>query len=249
MVSGGNDPYSTWGTRANGIRMIFGYETVSIDSPNYGKFFWEEWNKGKSLSYSHLDASWRIRTSQSPAVVAFGANSSEAYARLDNERFLSWGAVSANWAAWRWYYATSLIDNSLDIPGQVNIHGTTARGNSDEQVQAIARNIGIDASDTSAIEQRQYDSKAVQTDALTLVVEKDGDIELLLNKPAISKSGKDNLTDADFIVKAQNIAAQYNLTDNQEYRVGMIRDLNENSASQTEKGTARIVEKRWFSTK
>jgi hypothetical protein len=30
MVSGGHDPYSTWGTRSRGIRMVFGYETVSI---------------------------------------------------------------------------------------------------------------------------------------------------------------------------------------------------------------------------
>lgn len=243
MISGGNDPYTTWGTRANGVRMIFGYETVSVDSPNYGRFFWEEWNKGKSLSYSHLDASWRIRTRQSPAVVAFGATSSEAYARLDGERYLSWGAVSANWASWRWYYASSLIDNPLALPGQVNIHGVTAGGNSDAQVQAIARNIGIDASDASAIEQRKFDTKAVQTDAVTLIVEKDGDFELLLNKAAASKSDKNGLTNADFVAEAQNIVQQYNLTANQEYRVSMVRDLNEDSASQTEKGTARVVEK------
>ncbi|MGH9846444.1 MAG: DUF6345 domain-containing protein, partial [Blastocatellia bacterium] len=56
MISGGHDPYSTWGTRSKGIRFVFGYETVSIDSPNYGKYFWEEWNKGKTFKYAFLDA-------------------------------------------------------------------------------------------------------------------------------------------------------------------------------------------------
>ena len=34
--------------RANlGLRMIFGFETTSVDNPNYGKYFFQEWNKNK----------------------------------------------------------------------------------------------------------------------------------------------------------------------------------------------------------
>jgi hypothetical protein len=29
--------------------MLLGYETVNIDSPNYGKKFWELWNAGKGV--------------------------------------------------------------------------------------------------------------------------------------------------------------------------------------------------------
>ena len=39
--------------------MIFGFETNSVDNPNYGRFFFEEWNKNKSFSQAWLDASWR----------------------------------------------------------------------------------------------------------------------------------------------------------------------------------------------
>ena len=87
--------------------MLFGYETVSYDNPNYGKYFWDEWRKGKSFSKAFLDASWRISHRQAPAVVACGATKNEAINRVFNERKLYWGAVSRNWWWWRWYYAAS----------------------------------------------------------------------------------------------------------------------------------------------
>lgn len=104
-VLDGHNPIRTWSPANLGFRMLFGFETVSWDDPNYGKYFWEEWKKGKSLSTSWLDASWRIATDQSPSVVAVGANQTEAQNRLYNERYLSWDAVSTSWWSWRWYYA------------------------------------------------------------------------------------------------------------------------------------------------
>ncbi|MGZ8941087.1 MAG: DUF6345 domain-containing protein, partial [Limisphaerales bacterium] len=45
-VSGSDTPVKTWwGPNKGGLRMLFGYETTSIDHAGYGKFFWEEWNK------------------------------------------------------------------------------------------------------------------------------------------------------------------------------------------------------------
>lgn len=108
-VTGGHSPIRTWSKANLGFRMLFGYETVSYDNPNYGKYFWEEWNKGKnkSLSTAFLDASWRISHRQAPAVVACGATKDEAKNRVFNERYLNWDKVSSNWWWWRWYSAKS----------------------------------------------------------------------------------------------------------------------------------------------
>ena len=43
--------------------MIFGFETVSVDSPDYGKKFFQKWNSnGNKLSKAWLDASWDPRS-------------------------------------------------------------------------------------------------------------------------------------------------------------------------------------------
>lgn len=106
-VLGGHTPMRTWYDAHRGFRMLFGYETVSYDNPNYGKYFWEEYNKNKSFSTAFLDASWRISHRQAPAVVACGATKDEAINRLFNERKFEWGAASRNWWWWRWYNAAT----------------------------------------------------------------------------------------------------------------------------------------------
>lgn len=117
-VLDGHNPIRTWGSSPNpGWRMLFGFETVSWDSPNYGKFFWEEWRKNKSFSTAWLDASWRIAHDQAPAVVACGATAQEAQDRLYNERYFSCSPVSHNWFWWRWYYAASAARKpELELP-------------------------------------------------------------------------------------------------------------------------------------
>jgi hypothetical protein len=105
-VLGGHSPIRTWSPANLGFRMLFGFETVSWDDPDYGKAFWEEWKKGKSFSTAWLDASWyHVATDQSPSVVAVGATQAEAQNRLYNERSFSFSGVSKNWWSWRWYNA------------------------------------------------------------------------------------------------------------------------------------------------
>jgi hypothetical protein len=105
-VLGGHSPIRTWSPANLGFRMLFGFETVSWDDPDYGKAFWEEWNRGKSFSTAWLDASWyHVATDQSPSVVAVGATQAEAQDRLYNERQFSFSGVSTNWWSWRWYNA------------------------------------------------------------------------------------------------------------------------------------------------
>jgi hypothetical protein len=73
-VSGSDSPVRTWwNPNKGGLRMMFGYETTSVDDPNYGKFFWDEWKKGKTFARAFLDASWRISHDQVPVVMAAGA--------------------------------------------------------------------------------------------------------------------------------------------------------------------------------
>jgi hypothetical protein len=107
-VLGGHNPIRSWYTPNLGFRMLFGYETTSVDAPNYGKDFWKQWNKGKSFSQAHLDMSWYdVSTHQAPSVVACGATPQEAQDRLYNERFFNWGAVGKAYWHWRWYYAAT----------------------------------------------------------------------------------------------------------------------------------------------
>jgi hypothetical protein len=115
-VKQGHTPIRTWATANQGLRMIFGFETVSVDNPNYGKFFFEEWNKGKSFSTAFLDGSWRISTGQEPSVVAMGATQAEASGRVFNERIFSAERAATNWYWWRWYDSSRARNRNLRIP-------------------------------------------------------------------------------------------------------------------------------------
>jgi hypothetical protein len=107
-VLGGHNPIRSWNNANLGFRMLFGYETTSIDAPNYGSDFWKQWNRNKSFSQAFLDMSWYdVSTHQAPAVVAVGATAAEASSRLYNERLFNWGAASRAYWHWRWYYAAS----------------------------------------------------------------------------------------------------------------------------------------------
>jgi len=102
-VLDGHSPLRTWGQRARGTRMIFGFETVSWDDSRYGSNFGSHWNRGESLSSAWLNGSWDIAHDQAPSVAAFGATAAEAQDRVYNERFFQWGTVSSAWMWWRWY--------------------------------------------------------------------------------------------------------------------------------------------------
>ncbi|MET7397887.1 DUF6345 domain-containing protein [Dactylosporangium sp. NPDC005572] len=115
-VKDGHTPFRTWSTANLGLRMIFGYETTSVDSGDYGKFFFEEWNSGKSFSTAFLDASWRISTAQEPSVAACGATQAEATDRLFNERVFNGDRADTAWWWWRWYNAARARTRNVRIP-------------------------------------------------------------------------------------------------------------------------------------
>ncbi|KUF14505.1 DUF6345 domain-containing protein [Streptomyces silvensis] len=116
-VLGGHSPIRTWATPNLGFRMLFGFETTSIDNPDYGKKFWEKWRSGQTFCDAWLNASWDIWKNQAPSVVAVGATQAEAVNRLNTERTLFRDAVPDNWYAWRWYNArASLADDLTAAP-------------------------------------------------------------------------------------------------------------------------------------
>jgi hypothetical protein len=116
-VTGGQNPIRTWSTQPNpGFRMIFGYDTTSVDDPDYGKKFWEKWNSNnRSLSAAFLDASWDISSNQRPSVAACGATEAEAKDRVFNERMLQWASVSHTWWWWRWYSKAAAVTATRPI--------------------------------------------------------------------------------------------------------------------------------------
>jgi hypothetical protein len=99
----GMTPVRTWSAANGGFRMLFGFETTSVDDADYGRFFWEEWAKNKSFGTAWLDASWRIDRFQSPSVVACGATDAEARTRVTTERQFERTRASTAFYSWRWY--------------------------------------------------------------------------------------------------------------------------------------------------
>lgn len=95
-------PMKTWDAANRGLRMIFGYQSNSVDNPNYGKNFGNNWNAGQKFSEAWINSSWAISHNQIPTVCAMGANVQESQNRLFNERSFEWGAVAKNWYSWRW---------------------------------------------------------------------------------------------------------------------------------------------------
>jgi hypothetical protein len=101
-VSGGQNPFRTWNRANKGLRMIFGFDSLSWDEPGYASGFFREWNAGKSFSQAWIDGSLAIRTDQRPAIAACGATAEEAQDRLWNERLFYGARVSDDWYWWRW---------------------------------------------------------------------------------------------------------------------------------------------------
>ncbi|QEV21279.1 DUF6345 domain-containing protein [Streptomyces alboniger] len=138
-VTGGHSPIRTWAGPNIGFRMIFGFETVSIDSPDYGKKFWEKWRAGQTYCDAWLNASWDIHHGQAPSVAAAGATQAEAVNRLNTERNFYREHVPDNWYAWRWYHAREGVREPLTrIPGQQQIVQLAPR-NPGEELAGLGR--------------------------------------------------------------------------------------------------------------
>lgn len=169
-VSGSDSPVRTWwNPNKGGLRMMFGYETTSVDDPNYGKFFWDEWKKGKSFTSAFLDASWRISHDQVPVVMAAGANATEAINRLNTERFFYQPAVGKGWYQWQWLgtLPARSFANRTAVPKRLNSIILSNKFADDARVAKIARDVGVTRAHAGTIlfdanGNRMMSSKGVQ---------------------------------------------------------------------------------------
>jgi uncharacterized protein DUF6345 len=147
-VLDGHNPINTWHNSNLGFRMLFGFETTSVDDPNYGKFFWEQWNRPQPFWQAWCDASWRISHSQAPSVVAVGADQADATNRLWNERLLYWEHVPRNWYQWVWYNAARGVgarrERSLELPDEALIAELRPVEMSAPRVRDLAERFGVE---------------------------------------------------------------------------------------------------------
>lgn len=245
---GGKDTAQLWRPSARGIRMIFGYRDNTVDSPHYGEYFWQEWNKEKSFTLAFLDASWRINQGQSPAVLAFGPTQDEALSRRDTERMLYWDPVQSAWGAWSWYSnKTAVADKSASsvgsIPYEVRLQEVKRRANDTAGVVAIAADLGITVADERMIQRRPYGLTAVETDRGTLVVEPDGDFELRLRQTTDRAPKGRAMDDAGYEARARQLVEQFDLTKGEPYELAAIRYTMEQAADPSgAAGEPRVAE-------
>jgi len=183
----GHNPIRTWHPSNRGWRMLFGYETVSWDDPNYGKFFWEEWRKGKSFSASWLDASWRIAHDQAPSVVACGATAEEAQNRVFNERYFYPDCVSRNWYWWRWYYASrEAREPQLVLPQHLMIARIQSVAAARQSARTLAERFQMDIKIPAEIATSRDGSYRVTAGEKSIAYGRDGSIEVRLAKPNLA---------------------------------------------------------------
>lgn len=95
-------PITTWHPGNRGLRMIFGFQSNSVDSPDYGKNFGNNWNAGQSFGDAWLNASWAILNRHLTTVCAMGANQAETTERVFHERLFYDTPAARNWYQWRW---------------------------------------------------------------------------------------------------------------------------------------------------
>jgi Family of unknown function (DUF6345) len=183
-VLGDQNPIKTWHRSNRGWRMLFGYETISWDSPDYGKFFWEEWNKGKSFSTAWLDASWRIAHDQSPSVVACGATAEEAQNRLFNERSFYQDQVSNSYYWWRWYDASSIArEPQLILPQNLMLARLQPIAVEQQSASHLAERFQMDLEIPSEVATARDGSYCFTVGEKSIAYGSDGSIEVRLAKP------------------------------------------------------------------
>jgi len=190
-VSGPDNPVrSWWGPNKGGLRMLFGYETTSIDHSGYGKFFWEEWNKGKTFARAFLDASWRISHNQVPVVMASGATQAEATNRLNTERVFSRAAATKGWYQWQWIgtLPTRSFAAKMATPKEMNAIILDSNQFTDERIAKMANLMGATKTQAETILFDANGNRAISSKNLQVNVNKDGALNMHFNQPTAKNS-------------------------------------------------------------
>lgn len=223
-VSGSDSPVKTWwNPNKGGLRMMFGYETTSVDDPNYGKYLWEEWKKGKTFAGAFLDASWRISHNQVPVAMAAGANATEAINRLNNERFFSRTPVGKGWYQWQWIgtLPARSFANKTRVPKNLNGLVLSNKYASDDQVSKIAREVGLPRVNASTILFDANGNRMLSSKAAQVNVNGQGALNIRLGK---ANAGNLTLLNEGKAIKiAQRLIRDLDLNKGIELTLGNIR--------------------------
>jgi hypothetical protein len=216
--------------------MLFGYETVSWDNANYGRFFWEEWRKNKSFSQAWLDASWRIAHDQAPSATACGSSAADAQNRLYNERNFFTGAVSHDWWWWRWYYAASSSRPLLtELPATSLVAQLKPAELSAAQVSALADRFELDVPEAKAAADGSYSSSSGDQH---LAFGANGSVEVKL--AAVNYENREQLASESTVSIAESAVSKFGLDDNGS--LVLDRVLSAYDAGGTEGGSGELVE-------
>lgn len=223
-VSGPDSPVRTWwDPNKGGLRMMFGYETTSVDDPNYGKFFWDEWKKGKTFARAFLDASWRISHGQVPVVMAAGSNASDAINRLNSERFFTGTPAGKGWYQWQWIgtLPTRSFASRTAIPKQLNSIILGNRLSDDARVSKIAREVGITRSNAGTILFDASGNRMISSKTIQVNVNDEGALNIHFGKANVQNTSLLNENKA--IAVAQRLINDLNLKKGIELKLGNIR--------------------------
>lgn len=112
-------PGKQWFQCAKGLRAVFGYDGTIADSPDYGRFFFEEWKKdGVTTTQAFIRASWRVNPNQIAVAAWFGHTAAEAQGFCDTETHFQHEPIDAQFIA---HHRSSFDDlqQSATVPGKV----------------------------------------------------------------------------------------------------------------------------------
>ncbi len=223
-VSGPDNPVRTWwGPNKGGLRMMFGYETTSVDDPNYGKFFWDEWSKNKTFARAFLDASWRISHNQVPVVMAAGANQSEAINRLNTERLFTKAPVTKGWYQWQWIgtLPTRSFINETTIPTQRSGIILSNKFASDDIIAKLALGVGVTRKEAETILLDANGNRSLSSKDVHTHVTNQGALNIHFGKANVENT---SLLNEDKAVKiAQSFINDFELNNGIELALGNTR--------------------------
>jgi hypothetical protein len=239
-VSGPDNPVRTWwNPNKGGLRMLFGYETTSVDRPEYGAFFWDEWRKGKSFARAFLDASWRISHNQVPVVMAVGANAAEAVNRLNNERAFTRAAATKGWYQWQWIGT---------LPNRSFRAKTTVPSGkkalilddlfTDSRLSDIAATAGIPKSRANTIQFDDNGNRVMGSRDFTVFASKEGSVNIHYGKA--NMLNRDLIGESNALKIAEEAIKSFRFDEGVDLKKGNIR--HRFTAGGTEKGSMRIEE-------
>lgn len=240
-VSGPDNPVRTWwAPNKGGLRMLFGYETTSVDDPNYGKYFWEEWKKGKTFARAFLDASWRISHSQVPVAMAVGTNASQAVNRLNSERFFTKTPVTKGWYQWQWIgtLPTRSFAYSTKVPKRLNALILGNNRFDDERLSSIALKVGVSKRSAGTIKFDEDGNRMISNRNLKLHVNRDGALNICYGKANIKNTTL--LDESKAIRIARELISALDFDKDIELKLGHVR--HRFTSGGTLKGSGRIEE-------